>query len=100
MGDAFWGLKPKPKPTTTSTTTTTTTMQTSPFEISSTTPADFSMNSPGFDASNWSPPKPTKSVKCGLKQAYGLDSTSGTTNLFDSENKKRFVDGNIVFGKK
>merc|ERR1712048_1102844 len=70
--DAFWGLKPKPEPTT----TTTTPMQSSTL-VSTTvsTEPDMSMTSPGFDASSWSPPKPTKSVKCGLKQAYGLDSS-------------------------
>jgi len=88
--DVFWGIKPKP-PTRPKIVTTTPVITTTPF-VETTKPIT---DSPDTTPVNFTPPKPTRTVKCGFRNVYG---NTDTSNLYDPEDPERFKDGNIVFG--
>jgi hypothetical protein len=85
--DIVWGLKPRT--TTPAPPTTTPTPSSTPIVTSTTAYTDS-------DDTSFTPPVPTRSVRCGLRNVYGETSS----NLFDPANNTRFQDNNIVFGNK
>jgi len=89
--DAFWGLKPKPTPRPITTTPRTTTTQTVTSSYSTAGSTDVSTDAP----ISFTPPTPTRTVKCGYLNTYG---DLGTTNLHDPDNAPRFENRDIVFG--
>jgi len=95
--DVLWGLKPKPKPTTTTKYTVATTPQ------YTTSPATTTATTPDTEPLDFTPPVPTRTIRCGLKNEYAAQAgQTGSTksNLHDPDDSERFVSRNIVFGKK
>jgi len=90
--DVLWGLKPKPKPTTTTQYITTTVPATT-----QPTPTTPDVTTTGASTEDFDPPKVTRSIKCGLRNTYPLQGGVGDS-LYDPDDDKRFLSGNVVFG--
>jgi len=83
--DVLWGLKSKPKPTTTTEFTPTTEAATT----TAATTTEYATLDP--KEGEFTPPKVTRTIKCGLWNQYRLQHGSTGQLLYDPDNKLRFL---------
>ena len=101
--DRLWDIKPKPKPTTTTQATTTTQKIQATKEhrwVDQNANTDEPTTAlPTTDLPiSFTPPKVTSNIRCGLRNKYPLQVGSPDGQLYDPNNERRFLNGNIVNG--